>query len=127
MKKNMIVILFFILHLTLSLKSTDFCIAKQEACKGFYDKNHKYQIKCELIKCHSEFNSRNYDCGSNVCSKNKLTCNGYKNALSKLMKIINLILKTNPKFAAKYLKEKNKTQIINKHVKYCQKIFKFRY
>lgn len=122
MKKNVIVILFFILHLTLSLKSTDFCIAKQEACKGFYDKNHKYQIKCELIKCHSEFN---YDCGSNVCSKNKLTCNGYKNALSKFMKIINLIQNTNPKFAAKYLKEKNKTQMINKHIKYCQKIFKF--
>ncbi len=122
MKKNIILILFFIVHLTLSLKSIDFCIAKQEACKGFYDEKHEYKIKCEPIKCHTEFS---YDCGSSVCSRNIITCNGYKNALSKFMKIVNLIHYKNPKLAAKYLKEKNKTQIITKHIKYCQNNFKF--
>ena len=38
------------------LKSTDFCLQKQQQCKGFYDKHENYHIKCESIKCHDKYN-----------------------------------------------------------------------
>ena len=40
------------------LKSTDFCLQKQQQCKGFYDKHENYHMKCddESIKCHDEYN-----------------------------------------------------------------------
>ena len=55
----------------MSLKSIDFCITKQEVCKGFYNEKHNYQIKCEPIKCHKPFS---YKCGLNICARNKTKC-----------------------------------------------------
>ncbi len=37
--KEILLSIFFAFHLTLSLKSIDFCIVKQETCIGIYDKN----------------------------------------------------------------------------------------
>jgi hypothetical protein len=48
-------IIFFILHLTISLKSNDFCIVKQQDCKGFYDKDDNYKTKCEPVMCHGKY------------------------------------------------------------------------
>ena len=61
---------FSLIHLSVGLKPTDLCIIRQE-CKGFYDNQHKYQIKCESIKCHGTFNN---DCGFNICSRSKNKC-----------------------------------------------------
>jgi len=74
--KKILIILFLTIHLAISLKSTDFCIVKQQECKGFYNYKQNYQIECKLIKCHGKIS---YDCGSHLCSKNKADCNEYKN------------------------------------------------
>ena len=74
-KKLSLILLFLTLNLTISLKSTDFCIPKQQnECKGYYDRHKKYQIKCKTIKCHGTFN---YDCGSEICSNNMTECKKY--------------------------------------------------
>ncbi len=65
--KKSFIILCLTLHLTIGLKSSDFCSLKQQECKGFYDKQQNYEIKCNPIKCHGKFN---YDCESNTCSNN---------------------------------------------------------
>ena len=68
---KILIILLLKLHLTISLKSTHLCMIKQQACKGFYDENKNYEIKCEPIKCHGAFN---FTCGLNICSNKKSEC-----------------------------------------------------
>ena len=65
-KKSLVFLLT--LHLVATLKNIDFCIRKQQECKGFYDIQHNYHIQCDLIKCNEAFKN---DCGFNICSKNK--------------------------------------------------------
>ena len=68
--ENIIFLFLFTLHLTLGLKSTDFCILKQKECKGYYDKYQNYQINCESMKCQNNNKLFKYECGiSNICSK----------------------------------------------------------
>ena len=102
--KKILLTIFFAFHLTLSLKSIDFCIAKQETCKGFYDEQHDYQTKCEPNKCHGKFS---YDCVSNTCSLNRKSCNEYKIALSRFLQIINDLKASDSVFSSKHLAEIN--------------------
>ena len=69
--KKSIIFLFLTLNLVFGLNPIDFCSSKQQECKGIYDKNHTYQIKCEPIKCHKPFS---YKCGLNICARNKTKC-----------------------------------------------------
>jgi hypothetical protein len=123
LNKKILFLLYLSLKLTICLKSTDFCILKQQECKGFYDNQHKYHIKCESIKCHGTFNN---DCGLKICSRNKFECNEYNH----LRVYLKLFLKheiINPFIWDKYLKERNKIQTFKKSLKECQpKIYKFK-
>jgi hypothetical protein len=74
-KKISLILLILSITFAISLKSTDFCIPKQQKeCKGYYDRHKKYQIKCNTIKCHGTFS---YDCGSDICSINMTECKKY--------------------------------------------------
>jgi len=75
------VIFLLTLHLVATLKPYDFCIRKQQECKGFYDRKHNYHNKCELMKCNETFKN---DCGFNICSKYKNNCIHYFNIYSNL-------------------------------------------
>ena len=112
------IILFVSLHLTISLKSNDFCIPIQKVCRGYYDINQTYQIKCNLIDCYGSYSIK---CSNlNICSNIKSNCNEYINKLSNYEKIINLIIFKIPKYA-KILKERyNKNKNKNKNLKNCQ-------
>jgi len=73
--KKILITLFLAVHLTLSLKSSDFCIlTQQKECKGYYDKHETYRIKCRQMKCHGKFN---HDCGLNICSNNNIECENH--------------------------------------------------
>ena len=75
LNKKILVILMLKLHLTIfCLKSTEFCIRKQQECKGFYDRTQNYQIKCNKVKCHGTFK---HECESNICSNNVTVCEDY--------------------------------------------------
>jgi len=47
------------------------CIGVKNRCKGLYEYNLKYQIKCEKKACKGKLS---YDCGSDYCDKNKHSC-----------------------------------------------------
>jgi len=65
LNKNVLIILFLILHLTNSLKTSDLCILnEQHECKGSNDLKKNYQTKCNKIKCHGTLS---YECGLNFC------------------------------------------------------------
>jgi hypothetical protein len=122
--KKILLTIFFAFHLTLSLKSIDFCIAKQETCKGFYDEQHDYQTKCEPNKCHGKFS---YDCVSNTCSLNRKSCNEYKIALSRFLQIINDLKASDSVFSSKHLAETKTIKLFNRAIKNCvKKIFEFK-
>jgi hypothetical protein len=124
MEKNILLILLFRFQLAMSLKSSDFCITKQEVCKGFYNEKYNYQIKCELIKCNDKLS---YECESNVCSKNKATCNEYKD-MDIYLKILNLqLITTEQKLFQSEFKDKNRIVFFKKHIKECKnKFYKFK-
>ena len=100
------------LHLAASLKPNDFCIRKQQECKGFYDRKHNYHTKCELIKCNGV--SRNH-CGFNICSKNKNKCIDYIYVYSNLALVTPLAIEF--LFTLKdFEKKKNFNRLINKYL-----------
>ena len=115
-KKISFIFLFLLaFHLTICLKSTDFCISKrQKECKGYYDRHKQYQIKCNTIKCHGTFS---FDCESNICSKNKIECDEYKNvdAFAKLVSLIDDL-----RYAPKKSKTINEIESFKKKIKNCQ-------
>jgi hypothetical protein len=121
-KKISLILLILTIHLTISLKSTDFCIPKQQKeCKGYYDRHQKYQIKCNTIKCHGTFN---YDCGSDICSNNMNECKKY----NKIKLIQNQSFRTRIvlTLTTKHLMEKNDFELLNKQIKDCEyRIYKF--
>jgi len=116
---------FSLIHLSIGLKPTDLCIIRQE-CKGFFNKEQNYEIKCESKKCNRTLFS--YACGLNVCSKSKHECNEYIQ-LNLFMKIslqkhlTNSLL--NP--ASIYLQERNKFKVFIEQIKYCNNnnVYKF--
>jgi hypothetical protein len=121
-KKISLILLFLTLHLTISLKSTDFCIPKQQKeCKGYYDRHKKYQIKCNTIKCHGKFS---YDCGSDICSNNMNECKkyNYRKMYSNNAFRMRIVL-TSP---TKQLSVKNSFKLFTKQLKECEyRIYKF--
>jgi hypothetical protein len=121
--KKSLIVLFLTLHLTNGLKSTDFCIQKQNECKGFYDKHENYFIKCNPIKCHGKLS---FDCGSNVCSKDKTECYEYSQ-LNLYMKMLMERQTVNTLVAVKYLTDGKQFKIFNKEIKDCaiKKIYNF--
>jgi len=124
LNKKAFIIIFLTLHLTFSLKSIDYCIRKEKACKGFYDEKGKYKTKCESTKCHG---THNFECKLQICSINKMKCNEYNKELSKFFKlIVDLKSSANPNFAAKNIKEIDKNSF-NNDIKDCQKkIYEFK-
>ena len=117
--KKSLIILCLTLHLTIGLKSSDFCSLKQQECKGFYDKQQNYEIKCNPIKCYGEFN---YDCGLNTCSNNLDECSKFKimNTIAFERQPMKLMLSGN------HLREKNQVKLFNKQIKDCKnKVYEF--
>jgi hypothetical protein len=117
------VMIFFylkLLHLTYCLRSVDICIQKQTECKGFYDKQHKYETKCTEIKCNGKFKNK---CGSNnVCAKSEFICNEY-NQLNNYYFSINKY-KTVPFFrldrSMRDRKNAEKVESFKKNIKNCE-------
>lgn len=107
-----------IIHLTFSLKSSNFCMIKQQTCRGIYDETHqKYQTKCEFIKCFGKFN---FNCGlnNNICSKNLTECNEYNKIL--LNNNIKILIGLEPSLNIKINNEKDKIKNFNKHIQSCK-------
>lgn len=118
LNEKFFIFLFLAVDLTLSVKPTDFCILKQEECKGYYDINQIYHTKCSSIRCHGKLK---HDCGSNVCSKNKIDCEDFVQVDSYLIFLQTL------QFSAKYSKEIKKMKDFNKSLQECPKmIYKFK-
>jgi hypothetical protein len=115
--KKSIIFLFLALHLAIGLKSIDFCTSKQQECKGIYDKNQNYQIKCEPIKCHEPFS---YKCGFNICTSNKTKCEEYTkmNVYMKIALKSNVVSLINEE---KYLVGRKKLDLFRKNIPNCQK------
>jgi len=63
--KNFLLLILLLLKTILSLKPTDLCNKIQEECKGSYDHNQKYQVKCERFKCQGKYN---FQCDFNKCA-----------------------------------------------------------
>jgi len=117
-KKSLIFLLT--LHLVVTLKNIDFCIRKQQECKGFYDIQHNYHIHCELMKCNGTFKN---DCGFNICSKNENNCIDYIYFYSNLAITTPAI---DALFALKDFEKQNKFQSFNQKIPDCKnKIYKF--
>jgi hypothetical protein len=114
--KKYLILLFLTFHLTIGLKSTDFCILKQKKCKGYYDGLGNYHVNCDLIKCHGKLS---YNCELNICSKNEHDCNEY-NKLQTYKKILFETQSfTNIMSEKKYLKERNKIELFNENIHEC--------
>jgi hypothetical protein len=122
-KKTILIIIFLTLHLTLSLKSTHFCILKQQECKGFYNRQEYYHIKCNLIPCHGSFS---YECGFHFCTRNSTQCNEYNQMYTHLKNLL-VTQSMNPILSIKHLEQKNKITLFNKQLKDCQnKTYEFK-
>jgi hypothetical protein len=48
--KKSILFIFLTLHLVIGLKSIDFCLFKQQECKGIYDKNYRCEVIIFILK-----------------------------------------------------------------------------
>ena len=62
------------LHSLFSLQSSDLCNRVQKECRGQYDLNLNYQIKCESISCHGRYS---YEC-NDKCATDETTCYNYE-------------------------------------------------
>jgi hypothetical protein len=119
---KILIILLLKLHLTISLKSTHLCMIKQQECKGFYDENKNYEIKCEPIKCHGAFN---FTCGLNICSNKKSECDEI-NKFGSNLKYLQQAQYIYQSTETKYLNEKESIDLFNKHIRDCgDKVFNF--
>ncbi len=114
-RKNILIILCATLQLANSLKSTDFCILKQQQCKGYYDKQQNYQTKCNPIRCHGTFS---FECGFNICSDKLIECNKYNQYYS-YMKIFQ-IQASNEMLSVRHLKDLNNFNLFNKYIPDCK-------
>ncbi len=124
-KKISLILLFLTIHLTISLKSTDFCIPKQQKeCNESYISN---KIKCNTIKCHGTFS---YDCGSDICSNNMTECKKYNDKKSFLKNAFRTRIMLILSVSVKQLKEENDFELLNKQIKECGKeediVYKFK-
>ena len=125
MNKNIITLIFLLKiqnSIVFCLKSNDLCIPKQQECKGFYDEQNNYSIKCT-----SCVNKLSHECESEnkYCTKNKTHCNEYKRFYGYLKISIDLI-QIDPSFNDRFKKEKKKLQSFNKMIHACErKIYKF--
>ena len=107
--KKIIILLFLTVHLTLSLKPTEFCIIKQKECKGYHDKNQIYNTNCSLIKCHGKLK---YECVSNnLCSKNKIGCQHFVE-FDAYLKLINKLKYKSAKYSEVIKEMKNFKKIL---------------
>ena len=114
--KKVLILLFLIFNLTFALKSSNFCVPKQQECKGYYDDNQNYKIKCNTIKCNGLYQTK---CGLNMCSQNRNDCKEFKR--------LNTYIKIKQQLKPTKIKEKNNTMnSFRKHIKDCKyKIYKF--
>ena len=125
LNKTILVILLLKLHLTIiiCLKSTEFCVRKQQECKGFYDRTQNYEINCNKVKCHGTFK---HECESNICSNNITACEDY----SKLNMKQNILLSKqvlNLIFALRHMQERENIKSFKKQLKDCKnKIYEFK-
>jgi hypothetical protein len=121
-EKKSLIVVFLALHLTISLKIKDFCLRKQEECKGYYDEKQIYKIKCNPIKCHGKID---YDCGSNLCSKGSSECEKY----IKFDEDFKTLIRTkpiDPVLAVKHLEKRKKYNSFTKRIKQCLiKVYEF--
>ena len=118
-EKKSLIVVFLALHLTISLKIKDFCLRKQEECKGYYDEKQIYKIKCNPIKCHGKID---YDCGSNQGSSE---CEKY----IKFDEDFKTLIRTkpiDPVLAVKHLEKRKKYNSFTKRIKQCLiKVYEF--
>ena len=50
----LLLLFLIIFNLTYCMRSNDFCIPKEEECKGLYDNHHQYQTQCNTLKCNGD-------------------------------------------------------------------------
>jgi hypothetical protein len=121
LNKKSKILIFLTLHLAIGLKSIDFCTSKQQECKGIYDKNQNYHIKCEPIKCHEPFS---YKCGFKICTSNKTKCEEY----TKIKIQMKIVLKSHSVSLINeehYLEGRKKLDLLKKNIPNCQnKVYK---
>ena len=89
--------------------------------------HHKYQTKCELIKCFGRFNFNYCGLNNNICSKNLMTeCNEYNKIL--LNKYVKILIGLEPSLNIKIINNNEKDKIKNfyKHIQNCIRI-QFKY
>jgi len=121
LNKTILVILLLKLHLTIiiCLKSTEFCVRKQQECKGFYDRTQNYEIKCNKVKCHGTFK---HECESNICSNNITACEDYSK-----MNIKENIIRMNNFYESRQILDLEKIKYFKTHLKDCKiKIYEFK-
>jgi hypothetical protein len=121
LNKNVLIILFLILHLTNSLKTSDLCILnEQHECKGSNDLKKNYQTKCNKIKCHGTLS---YECGLNFCSKSVTECSDYNHMKLYYNMLLEIYTFNNLKLASQQVLETNKISLFNRHIKDCENKF----
>ena len=70
------------------------------------------------MNCHGTFK---FECDSNICAKNKISCNQYKKAFAQFLKILDILKQTVfPKLNTTYWIERNK-KALKKQIKECKK------
>ncbi len=115
--KTSLTLILLALNLTTCLIVNDFCVRKQEECKGVYDKKQNYKIKCNLVECYGTYSNQ---CGNlRICSKNITKCDKY-NQLESLMKMYLEIEEIYPNLVAKYKEQKKNFYLLNKKIKNCK-------
>jgi len=112
--KKSLILHLFTLHLVTSLKPIDFCVLKHQECKGFYDRQHNYHTKCELMKCNGSFKN---DCGFNICSKNENACIHYFYYYTKLALTTPAV---DAFLALKDFEKQNKFHLFNERIPVCK-------
>ena len=95
LNKTSLIILYLleiIIHITISLKSTDICIQKHKECKGFYVKQENYQTKCNFIKCNVKLS---HECGLDLCTNTAKECHEYISMNSYIQNLTDTTKNTN--------------------------------
>ena len=120
-KKCIIIGIILLIKTILSLKSTDLCHNVEQECKGNYDSNQNYQIKCQNVKC---FGKNGHQCGVTKCAVNKKQCDDYTNftyslSLQKLKISLGKYSIQNQEQIKAHEKEKTKLIIINQKIANC--------
>lgn len=84
-QKYCLVTFLLLIKIAQSIKSSDFCNRVDKDCKGFYDSQEIYHIKCDYAKCQGIYK---YSCGDGRCALDKSVCEKFQVWSSSLNSVI---------------------------------------